>query len=125
MFALAIASAALPALADLKSRGEDARVREVFSHALRLTLFLAIPSSVALIVLAEPIVSVAVGRGEFSAVEVREPARSLAWQAAGIGAIASVRTVIPMFFAYHDTRSPVLASGVNLIVFAVTAVLAM
>lgn len=125
MFALAIASAALPALADLKSRGEDARVREVFSHALRLTLFLAIPSSVALIVLAEPIVSVAFGRGEFSAVEVRETARSLAWQAAGIWAIASVRTVIPMFFAYHDTRSPVLASGVNLLVFAATALLAM
>lgn len=125
MFALAVAAAALPTLSDLRARGEDDRVREVFGYALRLTLFVAVPSTVALAVLAEPIVALAFGRGEFSRREVLETAASLRWQAAGVWAIASVRTVVPMFFAYHDTRTPVVASAVNLVVFAVASVLLM
>lgn len=125
MFALAIAAAALPTLSDLRARGEDAEVREVFGYAFRLTLLLAIPSSVALAVLAEPIVAVAFGRGEFGRAEVLETAASLRWQAAGVWAIASVRTVVPMFFAYQDTRSPVIASATNLVFFAAVSLLLM
>ncbi|MFK7990309.1 MAG: murein biosynthesis integral membrane protein MurJ [Sandaracinaceae bacterium] len=120
MFALAIAAAALPTLSNLRAEGDEDAVREVFGDALRFTLFLAIPSTVGLAVLAEPIMTVGFGRGEFDG--VAEAARSLRWQALGVWAIASVRTVVPMFFAYNDTRSPVLASGVNLVVFGVTAV---
>lgn len=118
MFALAIAGAALPTLADLRARGREDEVREIFGGALRLTLFLAIPSAVALIVLAEPVVTVAFGRGEFGRAEILATAASLRWQAAGVWAIASARTVLPVFLAYHDTRSPVIASAANLLVFA-------
>ncbi|HJL19517.1 MAG TPA: murein biosynthesis integral membrane protein MurJ [Sandaracinaceae bacterium LLY-WYZ-13_1] len=121
MFALAIAAASLPTLSELRSRGDLAKVREVFAYSLRLTLFLAIPSTVGLAVLAEPVVAVAFGRGEFSRAEVVETAASLRWQAAGVWAIASVRTVVPMFFAYQDTRSPVVASAANLVIFAAAA----
>lgn len=125
MFALAIAAAALPTLSDLRARGDDVEVRRLFGYALRLTLFLAIPSSIALGVLAEPIVAVGFGRGEFGRTEVIETAASLRWQAAGVWAIASVRTVVPMFFAYQDTRSPVIASAANLVFFAAVSLLLM
>lgn len=118
MFALAIASAALPTLADLRAAGDDAKVREVFGSALRLTLFLTIPATVGLVVLAEPIAAVMFGRGAFSRADVLATAASLRWQAAGIWAISSVRAVLPMFLAYHDTKSPVLASATNLVIFA-------
>lgn len=117
MFAFAIASAALPTLATLHSRGLTERVKETFSYGLRLNLFVAVPATVALVILAEPTVAVLFGRGQFDAWHIRETARSLAWQAAGVWAVASVRTVIPMFHAYNDTRSPVLCSAVNLVVF--------
>jgi putative peptidoglycan lipid II flippase len=125
MFALAIAGAALPTLSDLRARGDVDKLRELFGYSLRLTLFLAIPSSVMLIAIAEPIVAVAFGRGEFGAAEVSETARSLAWQAAGVWAIAAVRTVVPMFYAYNDTRTPVVASAINLVIFAGTALVCM
>lgn len=121
MFALAIATATLPTLADMRSRGEDAAARKVFRYGLRLSLFVAIPSSVALSVLAEPTVAVIFGRGAFSAEAIAETARSLVWQAAGIWAVACVRTVVPLFHAYNDTRSPVVGSGVNLVVFVATS----
>lgn len=121
MFALAIAGATLPTLSDLRARGDVTQLRELFGYSLRLTLFWAIPASVLLAVLAEPIVAVAFGRGAFERTDVIETAASLRWQAAGVWAIASVRTVVPLYYAYNDTRTPVVASAINLIVFAVTA----
>jgi putative peptidoglycan lipid II flippase len=121
MFALAIAGAALPTLSDLRARGDLEKLRELFSHSLRLTLFLAIPASAILAVLAEPVIAVGFGRGAFGRDEVLGTARSLEWQAAGVWAIAAVRTVVPMFYAYNDTRTPVIASATNLVFFAGTA----
>lgn len=121
VFGIAIAAAALPTLSDLVSAGEKNKVREVFAESLSLILFLSIPSAVALAVFAEPIVAVAFGRGHFGAEEIAQTTASLRWQALGVWAIASVRTVVPMFFAYKDTRSPVVASAINLVVFAAMA----
>ncbi len=117
MFALAIASAALPSLSDAVARGQEDEARRLFRDALRLSLFVAVPAAVALAVLAEPAATMFFGRGRFDAAAVHETARSLVWQAAGIWAVASVRTVVPMFHAHNDTRTPVVASAMNLVVF--------
>jgi len=117
MFALAIGSAALPTLAEHASRGAIDEAKSVFRYGLRLALFVAIPSSVALALLAEPSVSVLHGRGAFGSEQITQTARALVWLALGIAPVASVRTVVPMFHALGDTRSPVVASGLNLVVF--------
>jgi putative peptidoglycan lipid II flippase len=117
MFAFAIATATLPTLADQRNRGESEEVKRTFGYALRINLFVALPSAVALVLLAEPVVTVLIGRGAFEVVHVKETVRSLVWQAAGIWAVASVRTVVPMFHAYNDTRTPVVCSAINLVVF--------
>jgi putative peptidoglycan lipid II flippase len=123
MFALAIASAALPSISRVVARGSVDAAKPLFRDALRLSLFVAIPASVGLAVLAEPIVSVLFGRGEFGARAIEETGRSLLFQALGVWAVASVRTVVPMFHALNDTRSPVVASAANLVVFGVSAAL--
>jgi putative peptidoglycan lipid II flippase len=117
MFALAIASAALPSLSEAVAHGDEAEAKRLFRHALRLSLFVAVPAAVALAVLAEPAATVFFGRGRFDAAAVHETTRSLVWQAAGIWAVASVRTVVPMFYAHNDTRTPVIASAMNLVAF--------
>ena len=117
MFALAIGTAALPTLAEFAARGEKERAKEVFRDALRLSLFVALPSTVALGLLAEPTVAVLFGRGRFDATSIAETARALVYLAAFIWAVASVRTVVPMFHALGDTRTPVKASAVNLVLF--------
>ncbi|MEM9070316.1 MAG: lipid II flippase MurJ, partial [Myxococcota bacterium] len=117
VFALAIGSAALPTLSELKSQGKIDEAKGVFRYGLRLSLFVAIPASVALLVLAEPSVSVILGRGAFDAESVAQTARSLVWLAAGVWAVASIRTIVPMFHALGDTRTPVIASALNLVVF--------
>jgi putative peptidoglycan lipid II flippase len=117
VFALAVASAAIPSLADLRSRGEHLEVKRTFTYALRLSLFVALPATVLLVLLAEPTAAVLFGRGDFDHRHVVETGRSLAWQAAGVWAVSAVRIVVPMFYAYNDTRTPVFCSAVNLVVF--------
>lgn len=117
MFALAIASAALPSLSHAVAHGDDFEAKRLFRHALRLSLFVAVPAGVLLVVLAEPTVTVFFGRGRYDANAIDETTRSFVWQAAGIWAVASVRTIVPMFHAHNDTRTPVVASALNLITF--------
>lgn len=121
MLALAIASATLPSLTELRNRDEHAKAKDVFSYGVRLTLFIATPASVALAVLAEPTCAVLFGRGAFGPTEVALTARSLIWMAVGVWAIATVRNVVQMFYAYNDTRTPVACSALNLVVFAGTS----
>lgn len=117
MFALAIASAALPALSEAVTHGDEEEAKRLFRYALRLSLFVAVPACVALTVLAEPTITVFFGRGRYDAAEIHETVRSFVWQAGGIWAVASVRTIIPMFHAHNDTRTPVIASALNLVTF--------
>lgn len=122
VFALAFATALLPTLADHVARGEHDELRRTFTFALRSMLFVALPASVLLFVLAEPLVVAVYAHGAFGRAEAIATTRALAWQAAGVWAIASVRVVVPVFHAHGDTRTPVIASLVNLIAFAALGV---
>jgi putative peptidoglycan lipid II flippase len=121
MFALAIASAALPTLAELHSRGKTDELVRTFGFAMRSSLFVGVPATVALVALARPIVSVLFHRGAFDVHDAAETARSLAWQGAGVWAIACVRVVVPMFYARGDTRTPLAGSATNLVAFVALA----
>jgi putative peptidoglycan lipid II flippase len=125
MFALAIATATLPQLAALRAAGKDTEAKSLFAHSLRLSLFVSVPATLVLIALAEPTITVLFGRGEFRGAQVHEAALNLAWQAGGIWAIASVRSVVQMFYAHKRPRLPVLGSLANLIVFTGSALLLM
>lgn len=118
MFALALASATLPRLSALKAAGDVEGIRATIATGLRQALFIAIPASVLLVALAEPLVCVLFARGEFDRVAVVETARSLSWQGAGVVFIALVRVMVPVFYAHGDTRGPVWASASNLLSFA-------
>jgi putative peptidoglycan lipid II flippase len=117
MFAVAVASAALPSLTRLQASGENEGALEAMRHSVRLTSFVALPCSAALIVLAEPTVAVMFGRGNFGAASIAATAHALTWLAAGVLPIAAVQPITRMYYAWGDTRTPVVASMLNLVVF--------
>jgi putative peptidoglycan lipid II flippase len=117
MFALALASAALPSLARQKSAGDHEAAKATLRYSLRMSLFTAIPASVALVVLARPTIAVFFGRGEFGDYHVEQTARSLAWMAGSTWAVAAIHPIIRMYYAYNDTRTPVWCSALNLVAF--------
>lgn len=121
IFVMALSTAALPSLATFAARGDKEELAKTWAHGLRLSLFVAVPCSVALVAMSEPIVVLLFQRGEFDALAAHQTARALVWQGGAIFTVAAVRQLVPAFHALGDTRTPVIVSGLDLIAFIVLA----
>lgn len=121
IFVMALQAATLPSLSALAARGDRAQLVEVFTHGLRLAWFVAVPATALMVTLAHPIVVTVFERGHFDANSSLETARALTAQAAGIWAVASVRQLLIVFYALGDTRTPVVVSAIDFLVFLVAA----
>jgi putative peptidoglycan lipid II flippase len=122
IFVMALSTAALPTLATFAAKGQKDELVRTFAHGLSLALFVAIPASVALAVLGEPLVVMLFQRGKFDALAASETARALVWQGGAIWTVAAVRQTVPVFYALGDTRTPVVVSALDLLAFIALAV---
>ena len=121
IFVMAISSATLPSLATFAAKGETEELVTTWAHGMRLAMFVAIPCSVALVVLGEPLVVLLFERGHFDAESSHQTARALAWQGGAIFTVAATRQLVPAFHALGDTRTPVVVSAIDLVAFIVLA----
>ncbi len=122
IFVMALSTAALPSLAALAAKGDVKEVVHTFAHGMRLAMFVAVPASVALVMLGPSVVSAIFEHGAFDATSTQETARALAWQGGAIWTVSAVRQTVPVFHAMGDTRTPVIVSGIDLIAFIALAV---
>ena len=121
IFVMAISSATLPSLATFAAKGETDELVTTWAHGMRLAMFVAIPCSVALVVLGEPLVVLLFERGHFDPESSHQTARALAWQGGAIFTVAATRQLVPAFHALGDTRTPVVVSAIDLVAFIVLA----
>jgi putative peptidoglycan lipid II flippase len=122
VFVMALSTAALPSLATLAAKGERAEVAATWAHGFNLAMFVAIPTSVLFVALGEPIVVAIFQHGAFDAQASHETARALFWQGAAICTVAATRQIVPAFYAFGDTRTPVIVSAIDLCAFIALAV---
>lgn len=121
LVAVAIGTAALPSFAEQAVRGAHAEMRRSLGFAVSLVNLLAVPASVALIILARPITAVLFQHGAFGAEEVERTALALQAYAIGLWPLSLARVVVPAFYALRDVRTPVLAAGVAVAANAITS----
>jgi putative peptidoglycan lipid II flippase len=118
MFGVAIGTVILPHL----SRRHAAQDGEGFSKGLdwgfRLCLLIGIPAALGLILCARPLVSTLFEYGRFSAGDVQMSAWSLVAQATAVPAFLLVKVLAPAFYSRQDTRTPVRAAVVAVLVNA-------
>ena len=69
LFGVSIATAATPAISRMVAEQDFARIRSTLANALGLMLFLNLPATIGLIVLARPIVAVIFEHGNFTAAD--------------------------------------------------------
>jgi putative peptidoglycan lipid II flippase len=121
VFSLALATATLPSLSSLVAKGDRREVAKTAAHALRLSLFVALPATAILVALAKPIVVAAFARGAFDAASVDGTTKALVVQGLGVVLVAVVRQIVPVFYALGNTRTPVIISGLDLLAFVAIA----
>ena len=115
IFGVALATAIMPTLSAQAVEGRVGRMRETFSFGLRLVFFIVFPAMIGLILLRVPIVEILYQHGRFTSADTQGTATAVLFYALGLIGFASVRIVVPFFYALQDTRTPVKAAVFALI----------
>ena len=104
---VAVGTALLPTLSRQLAGGDGAAATHSQNRGLEFALLLTLPAAVALLVIAEPIVTVLFQRGAFGPMESLATAQALMAYATGLPAYVLIRVLTPGFFAREDTKTPV------------------
>jgi putative peptidoglycan lipid II flippase len=105
-------------------RGDDhAAIAYAESRGLELAVGLALPATLGLIVLSEPIVRLLFEHGSFTAANAAATAHVLNWLALALPAHVLVKALSPAFFAREDTVTPLLATLKGVVLALALAVL--
>lgn len=108
VIAQSVAIAAMPTFSAQHALGRQDEMRFSLASSLRGVILLALPASVGLMVLREPIISLLYQRGEFSERSVQIVAWALLWYAAGMLGHSIMEILTRAFYAQHDTGTPVV-----------------
>ena len=107
IFGLALATAFLPTLSRQAVARDFENLKRTLRVALRGLILFLVPSTVGLMVLAQPIVKMLFERGKFDAGSTRMTSFVLLFYALGIVAYGGSRMVAACFYSMQDTRTPV------------------
>lgn len=103
---IALGTALLPMLSRHIREGNHEAAYRSQHRAIELGLFLSAPAAVALIILAEPVITVMFQRGAFGAAETEATYKALMAFALGLPAFILIKILGPAFFAHEDTKTP-------------------
>ncbi len=113
VFAVGAGVAAFPTLADSAARGAIGAYVSQLSLALRSILFLTIPSTAIIAVLALPIVRVIFEGGEFTPEDSHLTATILMWFSIGVIGLAGQQFFPRAFYALNDPKTPFLIGAAS------------
>lgn len=116
VFGVAVATVTLPIVATFAAKKDIPNVLSTCASSLKLVFFLTLPSLFFLTVAAKPIISVLYQHGVFKYADTVFTSQALLFYCIGLFAYASVRVVAPVFYAMGDTKTPVKASVLAVIV---------
>jgi putative peptidoglycan lipid II flippase len=119
LFGVALGTVTLPLLSRLVVAGQMIGFRAELARAMRLMFLLTVPSTIGLMMLAEPIISVLYQHGRFGANEAAQAGGALRFYAIGLAGYAALKVLVNAFYALDRRKTPMLVSflavGLNLL----------
>lgn len=110
LFGVALGTVTLPLLSRLVVAGQMLAFRAELARALRLMFLLTVPSTIGLMMLAEPIISVLYQHGRFDAREAAQAAGALRFYAVGLAGYAALKVLVNAFYALDRRKTPMVVS---------------
>jgi len=107
---VAMGTVLIPEMTRALRGGESGAIAHAESRGLELAVGLALPATLGLMVLSEPIVHALFEHGAFTASDTAATAQALMWLTLALPAHVLVKALSPAFFARNDTRTPLLAT---------------
>ncbi|WP_353396075.1 murein biosynthesis integral membrane protein MurJ [Hydrogenophaga sp. 5NK40-0174] len=115
MLGVALGVVLLPQLAAAQAAKDDERYSRLLDNGLRLVVLLAVPCAVALLLFAQPLVSVLYHYGAFTHHDVGQTATALMGYGVGLVGLVAIKVLAPGFYARQDIRTPVKIAIVVLV----------
>jgi putative peptidoglycan lipid II flippase len=106
VFGIALATVVLPSLSKVHTSGSNEDFSQMMDWALRWVVLISVPATVALVVLAVPLLSTIFEYNAFTNQDVLNSALALKAFALGVCGFILVKVLAPGFFARQDTKTP-------------------
>jgi putative peptidoglycan lipid II flippase len=116
MLGVAIGVVLMPQLAAAKAAGDAAKYSAMLDWGLRIVVLLAVPSAVALLTFAQPLVATLYHYGAFTDRDVQQTTTALMGYGAGLLGLIAIKVLAPGFYASQDIRTPVRIAVVVLVI---------
>ena len=104
-----------PQLAAAKAAGDGERYSAMLDWGLRIVVLLAVPSAVALLIFAQPLVATLFHYGALKNSDVQQIAAALAGYGVGLLGLVAIKVLAPGYYASQDIRTPVKIAVVVLL----------
>jgi len=108
MLGVALGVVLLPQLSRAQASGDVKQFSSLLDWGLRLVLLLALPSAVALLLFAKPLVAVLYHYGAFKDADLAQTVFALRGYGVGLLGLVSIKILAPGFYAAQDIKTPVL-----------------
>ncbi len=115
LLGVALGTVLLPALSTANAEGRAQDVSELLDWGMRLSLMLALPCSLALWLIAQPLTATLFHYGKFTALDVIATQHAVTAYGVGLVGLVLVKILAPGFYARQDIRTPVKIGIVVLI----------
>jgi len=112
---VALGTILLPSLARSFADNSPAEYSKLLDWGLRLTLLLALPSALALGILAVPLIATLFQHGAFARADVMMTGQALVAYSVGLVGLIVVKVLAPGFYARQDIRTPVKIGVITLV----------
>jgi putative peptidoglycan lipid II flippase len=106
MLGVALGTVLLPSLSRAVSRDDDSEYRSLLDWGLRLCVILALPSTIGLALMAEPVTALIFHYGRFGADDVEMTRLAVVAYSAGLLGLIAIKVLAPGFYARQNLRTP-------------------
>jgi putative peptidoglycan lipid II flippase len=115
VFVLSVTNYIFPRLSKENASGDKAELRKTISGTMHSTLFIVIPMTLGLFVMAKPLISFIYGGGEFDDFSVGITSRALTYMSLGMIGYALQAVLSRVYFAEQNGRTPLIAGAVSIV----------
>lgn len=116
LFAFAFAAASFPNLSQYTARADWDKTTETLRFSFAASMFFVVPSTMGLVIGAQPIIAMMYLRGAYNLNDVQQTIPTLQAFALGIPAVTAIRLLVSVFYACKETKIPVVAAALSLLV---------
>ncbi len=121
--AQSVAIAAMPTFSAQHALGQQDEMRASLAASLRGIILMALPASIGLMILRQPLIALLYQRGAFDENSVQIVSWALLWYAAGMVGHSIMEILTRAFYAQHDTKTPVIIGIIAMtlnVIFSIT-----